>query len=182
MTPPSPMPPQAPNPLDALEPNILPAPIGFWPPAVGWWIVAGLALLLILVLAYALWRWYKSNVYRREAVRQLTAIQQSYTTHKSASRLVQQYNHLLKAVALQRYPREQVASLHGNEWLTFLDQQLKSSTDFTKGAGNVLGHSAYSKNVNLEADILHTVATRWVKKHRVNKPVNVKKKEGKPHV
>ena len=168
MTPPSSMP-QSTNPLDALEPNILPDPIGFWPPAIGWWVLAALVILIIAGLIFALWRWRKRNAYRREALKKLNAIKESYESHKSPSKLVHQYNHLLKAVALQQYPREQVAALHGSEWLAFLDEQLKDSSAFSKGAGRVLGNSAYSPNINPKVAPLHSAITRWVKKHRTVK-------------
>ncbi|WP_147471835.1 DUF4381 domain-containing protein, partial [Pseudomonas cichorii] len=40
------------NPLDQLQPLITPAPIGFWPPAPGWWLL----MLLIPAVAWGFWR------------------------------------------------------------------------------------------------------------------------------
>ena len=44
------------NPLDQLEPLIAPAPIGWWPPAPGWWLLAVLVPLLLWGLTRLLQR------------------------------------------------------------------------------------------------------------------------------
>ena len=38
------------NPLDQLEPLITPAPVAWWPPAPGWWVVAALIPIALWVL------------------------------------------------------------------------------------------------------------------------------------
>ncbi|MCT5879566.1 DUF4381 domain-containing protein [Pseudomonas aeruginosa] len=40
------------NPLDRLEPLIAPLPVGWWPPAPGWWLLAA----LLPLLGWGLWR------------------------------------------------------------------------------------------------------------------------------
>ncbi|WP_281646202.1 DUF4381 domain-containing protein [Parendozoicomonas sp. Alg238-R29] len=181
MTPPQQMQ-QGTNPLDSLEPNILPDPIGFWPPAIGWWVLALLIVLVITGTGIAFWRWYKRNAYRREALKKLDAIQQGFEHHQDQLKLVKQYNHLLKAVALSAFPREQVAALNSAAWLKFLDKNLKQSTTFRKGAGKALGQ-VYSTAVSVDSEKLHNSVKLWVRKHKTPKSKNIRStaKEGLPH-
>lgn len=102
----------------------LPPLISPWPPA-----PAASALLLMLVLA-ALWmllrRWqqYRQNAYRRRALQQLEQLQHACRQQPDQ---LQQLPQLLRHTALQIWPREQVASLHGDAWLQRLEQQSDSA-------------------------------------------------------
>jgi len=91
----------------------LPNPVGWWPPAPGWWLL-GTLLLLTLVLAggYAIARWRRGRTKR-----------QALTALASAADL-QTINALLKRAALAYFDRSRVASLHGPGWFRFLDAQL----------------------------------------------------------
>ena len=53
------MQPQMPDPLAELRPNILPEPVGLWPPAPGWWIVALLVLAAIITGGLWLFRFWR---------------------------------------------------------------------------------------------------------------------------
>ncbi len=155
------------NPLDALEPNILPEVIKAWPPAYGWWLLALLALTALVALGVWLWLRYRRNAYRRQALQQLAAFRHGFDNHQDMSRLNKECNHLLKAVALQVWPREHVASLYGQPWLAFLDSSLKERALFT-GKTHGLGESLYSPgrdNQNSDPDVLCNAVQRWIKKH-----------------
>ena len=62
------------DPLAALHPLREPLPIGWWPPAPGWWLLAGLALAALLLLAWHALRRYRANAYRRQALFRLTEL------------------------------------------------------------------------------------------------------------
>ena len=65
---------------------------------------------------------YRRNAYRREALRQLDAVDPGGIST------------VLKRTALAAWPREQVAALTGAAWLAFLDRTGRT-TAFTDGAG-----------------------------------------------
>ena len=56
------------DPLAALHPLREPVAIGWWPPAPGWWLLAGLVLAALLALAWYALRRYRANAYRRQAL------------------------------------------------------------------------------------------------------------------
>ena len=112
------------DPLAKLHPLRVPADIGWWPLAPGWWILIGCAVLLLAVLAY---RWHKHrqrNAYRRTALRQLETIMDT-TEH---SIWLGQINALLKSVAVHAFPRRDIAALSGARWLEFLNNSCGKSS------------------------------------------------------
>lgn len=91
------------------------APISWWPPALGWWLVAGVILgllSLLLIKGYPRWRLRR---YRRFFLQQLNRVQA-----KNDARQIQRLNLLIKKMALLAFPREQVAGLTGAAWAAFL--------------------------------------------------------------
>ncbi|WP_193164049.1 DUF4381 domain-containing protein [Microbulbifer hainanensis] len=95
-----------------------PAPVGWWPPAPGWWALA--ALLLGIIFAGVLWirrrqRRRAQNRYRVEAVRLLQLID---TEHAGAP---QEINEILKRVAVITFGRTECGNLTGRRWLEFLN-------------------------------------------------------------
>ena len=74
---------------------------------------------------------------------------------------------LLKRTALSAFPREDVASLAGVEWLEFLDRT-GSTKDFSRGAGRVLGGDQYGAGVLSEAEsaALARTAASWIRNHQ----------------
>ena len=66
------------DPLAQLRDLHLPQAVADWPPALGWWLLAGLVLFGLVWAMRALYRRYKSKAYRRIAQRELKAIAASY--------------------------------------------------------------------------------------------------------
>ena len=149
----------------AMEPELplrdihLPEPIGWWPPAPGWWLLA-LGLPTLLMLAWWLWRWLRRKTVAKLALAELELIAQS---DADARVQVQQLGILLRRVALSRYPREQVAGLVGEQWLAFLDGAL-GKEDFSKGAGRLFIEAPYRRDVEADMDALYSLCREWVKR------------------
>ncbi|MFW2373832.1 MAG: DUF4381 domain-containing protein [Gammaproteobacteria bacterium] len=96
--------------LDNLRDIMLPDAPPLWPPAPGAWlllaILAGIILLLVLQLHTA----RKRNAYRRAG---MALLHSANTVHDVSV--------CLKRVALAIFPRQQVASLYGEDWVVFLN-------------------------------------------------------------
>lgn len=152
------------DPLAQLRDIHLPEPVGWWPPAPGWWILA-FAVVALIVLSFLLTKklWLR-NRYRRAAIRELKILQNTPPENQQA--ILEKLSTLLRRVALQTFGRESVAPLSGEKWLCFLDQTGKTD-QFTQGPAKVLGYDLYAsspveKDTKQVAQIIH----KWIKEHR----------------
>lgn len=102
------------DPLANLKDIHLPDPVGFWPLALGWWLLIAM-LIVFLLLALVGYRKYQAQRARRQAKQ---ALKQADSP--------QQILTLLKTLCLSYFPRELVAGLHGESLQMFLLQQIKS--------------------------------------------------------
>ncbi|MEN8165633.1 MAG: DUF4381 domain-containing protein [Acidobacteriota bacterium] len=139
-----------------------PEAVPWWPPAPGWYVLAGLVLIALGWLVLKVFRRWRADAYRRAALRLVRVVEQSGSTAELPA--------LLKRTALSTYPRSDVASLSGEAWLAFLDGTL-GTTDFSSGPGRPLvdlafaagGGSSLSEGERKE---LVALAKRWIKGHR----------------
>ena len=158
-----------PTSLERLFDIVVPTPVPWWPPAPGWFVVAGVSLALIVWGTWRAWRCWRASAYRRAALaewRQLKAQAADPGRREAALRCVPE---LVKRTALAAFPREAVASLSGEAWLQFLDRSGRT-TVFTQGSGRALSELAYDPKftARLDAaaveDLLRTVR-RWIRHH-----------------
>jgi len=148
--------------LEHLRPNHLPEPVGLWPPAIGWWLLAGLIILVLAGLAIYVYRRWKQTRYRSQALQLADDAFGQYQQHQDPRKLAQQCNELLKRVALHAFPNAHVAGLTGAEWSEFLAT--------TGGLPQFHNHSAftndrYNPNAQLSVDDIYELTRRWIKKH-----------------
>ena len=154
--------------LHGIEEVQLPEVIAWWPQAVGWKIVLALILLWIGKQIYrAITKW-RGNHYRRRALKKLAQLQSAET---SSSQTIRQLPVLLKATALQAYPRTEVAHLSGQAWLTMLDSKWSEST-FSSVVGERLltinyQNEQYWQLDSEQIDELIDTIRRWIRKHHV---------------
>lgn len=148
-----------------LNPIITPDPIPFTMDTVGWKVLFFLLFLLILFIAYRIFKNYKQNAYRRDAISQ---IQNLVANNKNGvTTIISQIMFLLKQTALQTYNRKQVASLEGENWLVFLDSKLNQSV-FIKHKDVIA--SAIYKNEIVHSDTFEIKSfadnsIKWIKHH-----------------
>ena len=116
----------------------LPEPVGWWPPAPGWWI---LLLILAGLVAYGLHRAYQRrqrNAARRAALRKLAHYQAEYLEHRNPVMLGKQLSTLLRRGMLAYAPRGEVAGLTGDAWLQWLDRGMPLPYFHTEGGKSLL--------------------------------------------
>lgn len=145
--------------LDALVEIRDPAPVSNAPATTAWAVVFVVAGLLLLTVGLLLWRRWRENAYRRAALRHLDRI--------ARTGALSELPVLVKRVALEVWPREQVAALSGEAWLTFLDASYGGS-GFTVGPGRRLPDLAYG-GATLPRDSepeLVALVRNWIHSHR----------------
>ncbi len=96
----------------------LPEAISVWPPALGWWVLA--ALLALCAVALLVARSLRRRSVKRAALRELASATREFERNGDRRDLAAALSGLLRRVALARFPRLEVASLHGCERLESL--------------------------------------------------------------
>ncbi len=104
----------------------LPPAIGLWPPAWGWWLLFVLLVVLALFAGALLRRFKKQGEPKRCALRLLAQYEQQYQQTNDTQATSARISELLKRVALVYFPRNEVAMMHGMEWIDFLEHTSKN--------------------------------------------------------
>jgi hypothetical protein len=155
---------QGADPLAQLRDIHVPGMIEAWPPAPGWWILAALGALLVIAGFTWLFRYWRANRYRREALRELTQLLKDQHKDEDDQAYLEALQRLLKRTALTGFPREEVASLTGEAWVQFLDRA-SGSHDFSMGEAEALIDGNYRPDISVDVERLHLVAKSWIQKH-----------------
>ena len=149
------------DPLSELRPLQLPDPIGWWPPAPGWWL---LFFMLCVLLAVSIWlalRAHRLAAFRRQALRELEFLAAS-AQNRSSPEIVAGLNALLKRVALVRHPTREVARLSGEQWLQFLECD-GADAGFSQGPGRALADLAYRPCGDADLPAIVDLCRRWIR-------------------
>ncbi|MCL9682950.1 DUF4381 domain-containing protein [Legionella maioricensis] len=139
----------------------LPESIGWWPLAPGWYVVMLLALFLLIAVACWAYKRHANALAKNQALELLNSYKEQYEKEGNAQLASARISELLRRVALVYYPRAEVASLHGDAWVAFLNQTGKG-VDF-EPVKSMLLDSPFktSETVNLKPLIMR--AQRWIK-------------------
>ncbi|MCW8445107.1 DUF4381 domain-containing protein [Fluoribacter gormanii] len=153
------------DPLAQLKDIHLPTPIGWWPMAPGWYILIALVLFLVMVIAYGIYKKHRNALAKKQALLLLKNYQNQYENEQNGAQASAHISELLRRVALVYYPREQVASLHGDEWLTFLKETSKN-IDFNL-VKDLLLDAPFKTRENMDIKPLFDAAQLWIKQRGV---------------
>ncbi|MCX5569280.1 MULTISPECIES: DUF4381 domain-containing protein [Kaistia] len=149
-----------PSDLSNLRDIVLPAPVPFWPPAPGWWILAAAVLAGLVLLAARQVVRRRHDAYRRQALRELAALPEPLDA-AGAQRL----SSILKRTALVAFPRSEVAALTGVAWLRFLDQTGRMRA-FETGPAQSLPRVALGAPAPGDDSDIRRAARDWIRRHR----------------
>lgn len=141
----------------------LPSPVSMWPLAIGWWLLF-ISLVLMLFIAWKGYAYWMQKRIQRLFLRQCQLIKQQYEQDQNATLALQSLNFLLKKAALHFYPREQVAALHGETWLDFL-QKTSKHLDI-QSVRELFGESIYQKQVHLDIRSGFVMVKHWIEQQR----------------
>ena len=152
--------------MDQLAPIIPPETVSFWPPQPGWYVVLFLLILVLAYLGYRIWKYNRKNAYRKAAMARLEKLRNENMGKES----IIMVNQLLKATAIAGFNRNEVASLHGDEWLAFLDRS-GSMNSFMNEPGRLLANSSFIDMGTLEfmetdQRKIFEISLKWIKDHK----------------
>lgn len=119
----------------------VPDAISWWPPAFGWWVLA----ILVPLTLYLIYRLYQ-RLTRKTALKSAKKLIQSIKVDAQLSKheKLVALSSLMRRSAICLYPRSDVASLTGEDWLDFLDNSIPNR-GFNSDSGWLLTNALYSK-------------------------------------
>lgn len=150
--------------LAGLDEINLPEAVSLWPQAQGWKYLAILLLGMACYFSYKIaQRWWK-NRYRRAAIDKLSEIEGGTYDETILYRLA----FLIKATALQIYPRTEIASLYGAPWFSYLNEK-SGKHFFDARCIELLGVAQYQRSKltieKNEFSYLVTSVRAWIEQH-----------------
>jgi hypothetical protein len=133
--------------LGNLRDVVLPNAPASWPPTAGMWLALCIVALTLLLAILTIRLAQRRNAHRKAG---LLLLRDVSTVHDVSV--------VLKRVALAAFPRQQVASLYGEEWAAFLQQTCPKRT-----FDRVVASDAAAIP---DKDLLELAGT-WIQHHRV---------------
>ncbi len=144
---------------------VAPDAVSWLPTAPGWRYLGALLALWLFWRCWGYWKKWLRNRYRRAALLELDQIAREQADD---FRLLAAVSALLKATALQVYPRTEVASLSGACWPRWLNETSPGAS-FSAGSVTMLSGSVYRPAQALprgELEKLIGEAAAWIRHHR----------------
>ena len=139
-----------------LEPSWLPL-------ATGWWyVLAAVLACLLLPLAAYLWDQLRPLRISAQARDRFAGLRAEYARHEDRRKLLRGASALLRRVMISLHPREEVASLTGEEWLRRLDEH-DPDRRFSAGVGRVLLQEPYREQADFEPAALLALLEDWLR-------------------
>ena len=150
------------NPLDQLRDIHLPEPVSWWPLAPGWWILIIGGGVLSAWLIHYLYRRYRANRYRRQALQQLKQLQLTGNPQQQLRELFE----LLKRTANSTYPNRHPGSKGIELFICFLQNSCDKSV--FENLDLQLDKALYSNSEprSSNSEQLFEDARIWIKEHK----------------
>lgn len=95
------------------------------------------------------------------ALQQLKQLRAAAHQGQTSTTILAELSILLRRVAISRYGRQQVAALHGEDWLAFLDRTGRTEA-FTQ-QGRALLDAPYQRQTSQDAVPLLDLAHHWLR-------------------
>lgn len=136
----------------SLEAIHLPSAPEFWPLPWGWWSLLAIFVFSTLTVI-GLFKWRKRRLRAKKAAIALLSLEKKRITPSGAMEIVRQ-------AVLSYYPRDRVAHLSGENWLAFLDSQVK--TPIFEAHEKEWSNALYQKNSTTNNEVLISQCETWL--------------------
>ncbi|HET9836556.1 MAG TPA: DUF4381 domain-containing protein [Rhodanobacteraceae bacterium] len=132
-------------------------PVSWWPPAIGWWLLAAFVLVVIVVGVLLALHWRRRARPGRAVRRELDTLATCFAQNGDAQALAAGLSKLLRRVALMLEP---VAATRGSaEWRAFLESRAPGTFDDEQMTA--LLEAPYRPHSQFDAEALLAAVGRW---------------------
>lgn len=145
----------------------LPNDVSYWPPALGWWLLAGIFLLLLMITVIKLLRHQRNNRYRRIARQALDKALSEWHVDNDSARYVRRANALMRRCLHHALGSETLTSTATSDWVSTLNRITKAT--LSSAAETALTVQCYQRSPNIDVAMIHPELVRWVTSHQAPK-------------
>ena len=131
--------------------------VAWWPPAIGWWLLAALALIAIVAGVLLVIRYRRRLHPRRAARRELEALAARYARDRDTHALAAGLSKLLRRIALLIDPA--AAARGSTGWRVFLESRAPGAFDDAQLV--MLLEAPYHAHAVLDAEALLSATRIW---------------------
>lgn len=139
------------------------APVSWWPPAPGWWVLALLVFAALVWLGRRVLARYRVRQRRRQMLAWVDHLNVSIDPGVDPQGYLSTINRIFKLVALRAFPERDCAALNGQEWADFLVAQMQGLP--SAEALMVLASGPYSPAPQFDAEVMSELTRVWIRKH-----------------
>jgi hypothetical protein len=142
-----------------------PQEIGWFPPAIGWWML----IIFVPIVSYFLIMLIQ-RLLQKTAIKEAKKLLKQLQTNETLTPLkkVIELSSLLRRVAVSLDSKANVGGLTGRAWLDYLDGSLKDAP-FKNGVGRCLADAPYQKELppNVDLTALFDLAKTWLNAQKI---------------
>ena len=149
--------------LSQLRDSHAAAPVPWWPPAPGWWVLALLVLALLGWLGRRLLARFRVHQRRKQMLGWVEHLNASIDPRRDPQAYLSTLNRIFKLVAMRAFPAQQCAALNGQDWVDFLIENMKKSPS-AESLG-VLAAGPYDPAPKFEPELISELTRYWIRQH-----------------
>ncbi len=142
----------------------LPGDVSWWPPAVGWWVLALLLIAATVFLARKLLQLRRERLILNHALAELHRVYEEFADSDDSDAAVDylnQFNAVLRRVALVHFPDHRVASLGGREWVDFIKEKGDPSL-VNEDIEAALSYGRFQPQYQVDVEALDRMGRNWI--------------------
>ena len=161
----------------------LPVAISYWPPAPGWWLLAASLLALFVYASNKIARWVRQRRICEQALAELErcygalARTEELDPDRLKLRFVNEFNSVMRRVALYHFPQANVASLAGVAWVDFIRETGDSSL-LNDEIAQALSYGRFQTKIEVDVDALNSLGQQWITSLYLSKPETTAESQG----
>ena len=160
----------------------LPAEISYWPPAPGWWILTILLVGSIIYLIHRMVQLRNLRLVCQHALAELDNCYQRFARSEEPDlsslrlRYVNEFNSVMRRVALVHFPQANVASLGGDTWVDFIREKGDSS-ELNEEIASALSFGRFQTQCDVDVDAMNSLGQAWITSLYLGKQTNSEHEE-----
>jgi len=156
--------------LEQLADIHLPEAVSFWPPAPGWWLLTLVLVSAVILLGRLTLLRLKQRKILEFALFELDKIHQQFENLQAATgndinaarlQFINDFNAVLRRVALWHHPEQEIASLSGAAWVDFIREK-GDSTLMTDELADALQQGRFKPHCEFNVAQLYQFGQKWI--------------------